>query len=162
MDRLMWKPGWVEAPNDEFQARLRAELDKEPDKGWVADGNYDRRGGLVALEESTDIIWLDPPLVLYLPRLIWRTFLRLFRLREPCSAGCFERPTEVFFSKESIVWWCISNHWKVRARNEGRMRELGIENGTSPRRRMRRLGGWGAELKKWLQEVEQMIHSKQE
>lgn len=62
MDKIMWQPGWVETSREEFQTRLRAELDQEPDKGWVADGNYDRRGGLVALEESTDVIcWLFHP-----------------------------------------------------------------------------------------------------
>ncbi|PPQ92755.1 hypothetical protein CVT25_003864 [Psilocybe cyanescens] len=163
LDKIMWQPGWIETPAEEFKARLRAELDQAPDKGWVVDGNYERRGGSMALEESTDIIWLDPPLLLYFPRIIWRTFLRLFRLREPCSPGCNERPTEVFFSKESIIWWCLSQHWIVRHRNEERMRELGLHDGTTTsRRRMRRLGGWGAGLKKWLQEVEEMVRSKKD
>ena len=48
---------------------------------------------------------LDPPLVLYFPRLVLRTFLRLFRLAPPCSSGCEERASEVFFSRASIIWW---------------------------------------------------------
>ena len=48
---------------------------------------------------------LDPPLVLYFPRLVLRTFLRLFRLAPPCSTGCEERASEVFFSRASIIWW---------------------------------------------------------
>lgn len=38
---------------------------------------------------------------------MYRTFLRLFRLAPPCSVGCEERATEVFFSRESIVWWYV-------------------------------------------------------
>jgi len=55
MDRIMWQPGWVETPPEVFRKNLRAALDQD-ERGWVADGNYDRRGGLMAFEESTDVI----------------------------------------------------------------------------------------------------------
>lgn len=54
----MFKPGWEETSPEEFQARLRAELDQDP-RGWVADGNYDHRGGTMAFEEATDVICKD-------------------------------------------------------------------------------------------------------
>lgn len=62
MDTLMWQPGWVEAPPEVFREGLRAALDQD-ERGWVADGNYDGRGGLLAFEESTDVIC---QLILYL------------------------------------------------------------------------------------------------
>jgi len=55
MDTFMWQPGWVEASPEVFRERLRAALDQD-ERGWVADGNYDRRGGLMAFEEATDVI----------------------------------------------------------------------------------------------------------
>jgi len=155
----MWQPGWVETPQEEFKAKLRAAMEEDP-RGWVADGNYERRGGLMAYEESTDVVWLDPPLILYFPRLILRTFLRLLRIGEPCSPGCAERFSEVFFSSESIIWWCIRYHWHNRRRNQAKMDDVGLESGRNvERRRMRRLGGWGGEVKRWLKDVEGMVKS---
>ena len=101
---------------------------------------------------------LDPPLLLYLPRLVIRTFLRILRLRPPCAPGCEERIGEVFFSKESIIWWCISNHWVNRKENKDMMERIGLGTGRDvERRRMRRLGGWGSELKRWLSDVRKMV-----
>lgn len=116
-------------------------------------------------ESSQNSHWfwqgLDPPLLLYLLRLILRTFMRLFRLHEPCSVGCFERPSEVFFSKESIIWWCLSQHWIRRKHYAARMQDIGLEGGRNvERRRMRRFGGWGSSLKNWLAEVEHMVRSQ--
>ncbi|KAJ3515683.1 hypothetical protein NLJ89_g1602 [Agrocybe chaxingu] len=160
MDRIMWKPGWATTHREEFTAELVAAMEQD-ERGWVADGEYTNRGGLLAYETSTDVIWLDPPLLLYFPRIILRTFLRLLRLEEPCSPECPERVNEVFFSKESILWWCISNHWIVRERNRVRMAEIGLGEGTDvEHRRMRRIGGWGTDLKNWLRDVQDMLSSE--
>ncbi|KIM38683.1 hypothetical protein M413DRAFT_447640 [Hebeloma cylindrosporum] len=157
MDTFMWEPGWGQAPPEVFRERLRAALDQD-ERGWVADGNYDRHGGLLAFEESTDVIWLDPPLLLYFPRIFLRTILRLLRLRPPCSPGCEERFMEVFFQMESILWWCLTNHWKNRAVNRARFEKIGVGVGTDTMgRRMRRFGGWGGALKRWLRDVEVMV-----
>ena len=101
---------------------------------------------------------LDPPLILYFPRLVMRTFLRLFRLRPPCAPGCEEQFREVFFSKDSIIWWCFSQHWISRKRNHDMMERIGLGTGREvERRRMRRIGGWGSELKRWLSDVQKMV-----
>ncbi|TDL23985.1 hypothetical protein BD410DRAFT_820528 [Rickenella mellea] len=154
MDRVFWKPGWQEPTNEEFAAKLRALLDQYPD-GWVIDGNYDRRGGTLVGERATDVIWLDPPLLLYFPRICYRTFLRLLRIGEPCAPGCNETISEVFFSKESIIWWCLSHHWVSRKKNGKRMEEGGVDVGGN----MRRIGGWGHELEEWKKSVQRMIQS---
>jgi len=54
----MWQPNWVKTPPEEFQVHLRQSLDQaaEGHGGWVVEGNYERRGGLIAFEESTDVI----------------------------------------------------------------------------------------------------------
>ena len=52
----MWKPGWGETPPDEFQAEVRSFIDQHQESGWVADGNYLRRGGLLMHEAATDIV----------------------------------------------------------------------------------------------------------
>jgi hypothetical protein len=179
LDRLFWQPGWKETPRDEFQEKIRAALD-QCERGWVVDGEYTRRGGLVAQELATDVICqssapfrsfrntyalilspagLDPPLLLYFPRIFIRTVLRLFNIDGPCSPGCDETIQTVFFEKGSILWWCLSHHWANRRKNIARMAEIGLVEGTDvERRRMRRIGGWGSELREWISEVERLVH----
>ena len=96
---------------------------------------------------------LDPPLALYLPRLCLRTLKRLFGLVPPCSPNCPERVSEAFFSKDSIIWWCISHHWSVRKRESERCAVDGIEAGG----KIRRLGGWGKDRDEWLRAVRVMV-----
>jgi len=159
LDTLQWEPDWVESTPESFLAKLRVFLDENADRGWVIDGNYSKKIGNLT-DECTDIIWLDPPLLLYFPRLVVRTFLRLLRLRPGCSPGCEERFSEAFFSKESIMWWCLSQHWKVRNTYRARMRERGITTATGtiiPEPKIRRIGGWGGELTSWLEDVNRMI-----
>ncbi|KAJ7456090.1 hypothetical protein FB451DRAFT_1276980 [Mycena latifolia] len=153
LDTLFWKPGWQKSTNEELLAKVSEALANAPN-GWVADGNYS--GNL--LDSSTDRIWLDPPLILYFPRIVIRTILRLLRLRAPCSPGCPEMLSEVLFSKESIVWWCITHHSIVRKREGARKAEIGIGVGSNvERQKMRRLGGWGGELRAWLADVKRML-----
>ncbi|KAJ7220805.1 hypothetical protein GGX14DRAFT_432121 [Mycena pura] len=157
LDTLFWKPGWQQSTNDEMRERLERALAEAP-HGWVVDGNYTRRVGPIVDDSSTDTIWLDPPLVLYLPRLVLRTILRMLRLQEPCSPGCPEMLSEVLFSKESIVWWCITHHRPVRERERARMAKIGLGIGSNVAgRKMRRIGGWGGELRAWLDDVKRML-----
>ena len=39
LDKLYWHPGWVESTDEEFDAKLAAELEKPQ---WIMDGNFDR------------------------------------------------------------------------------------------------------------------------
>ncbi|EIW62705.1 uncharacterized protein TRAVEDRAFT_56051 [Trametes versicolor FP-101664 SS1] len=152
LDTLYWGPNWREATRDEFCAKVRAALDQTP-HGWVIDGNYTNKLGGLITDAATDIIWLDPPLLLYFPRLCWRTAIRLFRLAPPCSPGCEERAREVFFSRDSIIWWCLSNHSVIRKRYAEPFRVDGVLAGG----KHRRIGGWGGELAAWKRDVQAMM-----
>ncbi|KAI0661401.1 hypothetical protein C8Q70DRAFT_911876 [Cubamyces menziesii] len=157
VDTILWQPGWVKLPPDEIRGRVRAVLDTNP-RGWVIDGNYYSVLGSIVSERETDVIWLDPPLLLYFPRLCWRTFLRLVRLEPPCSPGCQESAREVFFSRDSIVWWCLSRHWLVRKRQAALYAIDGIHIGG----KVRRIGGWGGELAAWKRDVKALLESAME
>ncbi|KAJ6564531.1 hypothetical protein B0H19DRAFT_1258959 [Mycena capillaripes] len=160
LDPLFWKPGWQQSTNDEMRKKVEQALENAPN-GWVVDGNYKSRIGTIVGDNATDIIWLDPPLTLYLPRLILRTFLRMLRLQAPCSPGCPEMATEVFFSRDSIVWWCITHHRPVRERERARMAEIGIGVGSDvDGQKMRRIGGWGGELLAWFDGVKRMLQKE--
>ncbi|KAJ6629811.1 hypothetical protein B0H10DRAFT_1985450 [Mycena sp. CBHHK59/15] len=143
LDTLFWKSGWGQSTNEEMRARVERALAAATD-GWVVDGNYARRIGTIVEDAATDTLWLDPPLALTLPRVVVRTFLRMLRLQAPCSPGCPERVMEVFFSRESIVWWCITHHGIVRRREGARMAQIGLGVGSDVRgQKMRRLVGSG-------------------
>ncbi len=106
------------------------------------------------LKFTLDAIYvgLDPPFLLYFLRICKRTFLRLLRLAPPPAPGCQEQASTVFFSKDSILWWCITQHQTVKRRYSESIRENGIQVGG----KLRRLGGWGRELREWKQSVKDM------
>ena len=103
---------------------------------------------------------LDPPLALYFPRLVWRTFMRLFRLGQPCSPGCDESWQRTFFSRESIIWWCITNHSVVQSRLTKAMAQDDPKAGGPGK--FIRLGGWGGAQDTWMREVKAMIGHRQD
>ncbi|KAJ7719445.1 hypothetical protein DFH07DRAFT_784649 [Mycena maculata] len=144
--------------NEQFRANVERALADAPD-GWVVDGNYGRRIGTIVGDRATDVIWLDPPFALYFPRIIIRTFLRLFGLAEPCSPGCPEG-FRVFFSGENMIWRCLTHHGTVRHREGARMAQIGLGVGVNvDEQRMRRIGGWGRQLHGWLNNVRRMAQS---
>ncbi|KAF9034100.1 AAA domain-containing protein [Panaeolus papilionaceus] len=162
MDHIHWLPGWQERDPSEFQEILNKKLDEYSD-GWVVDGNYHPKEGLRALDPATDVIWLDPPLIYYLPRIVKRTLYRIFGWQEPCAQGCTETFSSVFLSKDSIIWWCLTHHLSIRAWYQGYMTKIGLGVGTDiNRRRMRRIGGWGSELQKWIADVQVLAKSKRD
>ncbi|KAJ7908781.1 hypothetical protein B0H13DRAFT_2251487 [Mycena leptocephala] len=112
----------VKSTREEMQDKLQKAM-AEVENRWVINGNWVNRIGSVVEDSSTDLddIWLDPPLILYFPRIVIRTFLVMLRLREPCSPGCFE---------------------------------------TSQSLKMRRLSGWGSQLRGWWHEVQAVIEHK--
>lgn len=98
---------------------------------------------------------LDPPFLLYFPRLVKRTILRLFGWGRPCSPGCDETFSSVFLSRDSIIWWCMTHHYSNQERNRTRMQTRGIDKGGN----IRRIGGWGGELEEWKVSVGEMVKS---
>ncbi|PBK66037.1 hypothetical protein ARMSODRAFT_960487 [Armillaria solidipes] len=160
LDSLFWRPNWEQTPDAEFKALVSKAMNNNPN-GWIIDGNYQSHIGKLVQNTATDIIWLDPPFLLYFPRMLVRTFLRLIGLGTPCSPGCKESFREVFFSRNSILCWCWSGHRGHRKRGRNRMEEIGLGVGTDiENQRMRRLGGWGKELGEWIKRVENMVRGK--
>jgi hypothetical protein len=171
LDHIHWEPGWRSTPNDAFKSKIEAAL-TEAGPSWVVEGDYYEKIGNTVLEKTTDLICkssgnsnrmttrnncsgLDPPLLLYFPRLLLRTLMRLMGLQPSCSPGCEESASEAFFSKDSIILWCLTHHQSEREKNWRRMREIGLDGGSDvERRRMRRIGGWGREYAEWMEQVE--------
>ncbi|ETW81205.1 hypothetical protein HETIRDRAFT_247000, partial [Heterobasidion irregulare TC 32-1] len=155
LDTVYWNPNWEKTPSSVFKDRVTAMLQDSENShgGWVVDGNYNSYLGDLIADSTTDVLWLDPPLALYLPRLCLRTLKRLFGLVPPCSPNCPERVSEAFFSKDSIIWYSISHHWSLRKRESERYAVDGIHAGG----KIRRLGGWGKDRAEWLRAVRAMV-----
>lgn len=87
LDRLFWRPGWVETPREEWAAVQR---DLVAGERWVLDGNY---GGTleIRLQAADTVIFLDLPR----SRCVWgavRRYLRYRgRSREDLGADCPEK-----------------------------------------------------------------------
>ncbi|KAK0186393.1 hypothetical protein F5146DRAFT_936091 [Armillaria mellea] len=161
LDTLFWRPNWEETPEAEFKALVSKTMNDNHPNGWIIDGNYQRLVGVLVQNTATDIIWLDPPFLLYFPRVLVRTFLRLFGLGTLCSPGCKESFRGVFFSRDSILCWCWWDHRVLRERGGNRMKEIGLGIGSDvENQRMRRLGGWGKELGEWIKRVEDMVRGR--
>jgi hypothetical protein len=74
IDALHHGPNWQEASAEELRSRVDAALDDV--RGWVVDGNYERKLGRLVIDAADTVVWLDLPRRVWLPRLLWRTARR--------------------------------------------------------------------------------------
>ena len=94
LDRLHWKPGWVESGQDEFDAKLREAL---AGPRWIIDGNYGRTLPL-RLARADTVVWLDFPVLLCLVRIVRRAMRYRGEVRPDMAEGCPEQMSWEFFS----------------------------------------------------------------
>jgi adenylate kinase family enzyme len=114
LDAFHWEAGWIEANNDVFRARVEAATAGD---GWVADGNYARARDIVLARAET-VVWLDLPLRTCLVRILRRTARRA-RTGEELWSGNRES-WRLHVSRDSLVWWTITNHRRKRRDYEAR------------------------------------------
>jgi adenylate kinase family enzyme len=143
LDALHHDSGWQEAPADVLQARVDAAIATAPD-GWVADGNYHGKLGMSMLERADTVVFLDLPFWLALRRVLWRTLRRIVTREELWNGN--RESLRLSLSRDSIVWWVITQHGKYRqnwpARYEA-LPHLSIVRLHSPR-----------EVRAWLQSIQ--------
>lgn len=95
LDKLYWKPGWVEPDKKEWNEVVKKILDQQE---WIIDGNY---GGTmeIRLAASDTIVFLDLPRTVC----VWRVLKRLLSYRKESrpdiAEGCEER-----FDWEFLRW----------------------------------------------------------
>lgn len=87
MDKLNWKPGWVESSKDEIREKLAAITATDR---WLIDGTY---GGTLAprLERADSVLYLDYPIRLCVARLLKRIWTYRGRARPDMTEDCPER-----------------------------------------------------------------------
>ncbi len=87
LDRLYWKPGWVESTRDEIR-NIQQEIVKKD--RWIIDGNYGSTME-VRLEAADTIVFLDRTRITCLYRVIKRRFMYHRKSRPDMGVGCTER-----------------------------------------------------------------------
>ena len=87
MDKLNWKPGWVESSKGEILEKLAAITTTDR---WLIDGTY---GGTLAprLERADSVLYLDYPIRLCVARLFKRIWTYRGRARLDMTEDCPER-----------------------------------------------------------------------
>jgi adenylate kinase family enzyme len=99
LDRLFWRPGWVETPAPEWEEIQRQELAQEP---WIVDGLHDGTMHLW-LEAADTIVFLDvSPLVA-----TWRVSRRRLSGEDRSTApnGCKPAPAHRALIKFLLYQW---------------------------------------------------------
>ena len=110
LDALVHGPGWVETPDDVLRRQVEQIVAGD---AWVIDGAYRGKIGTLVLDAADTVVWLDLPLVVWLPRLVRRTFRRI-RRREELWNSNRETFRSAFWGRESLVFFALRSHIRRR------------------------------------------------
>jgi len=106
LDRLYWKPGWVETDKGEWAAIVRRATERD---SWIMDGNF---GGTFDIRASAcdTIIYLQIPRLRCLYRVLKRRFTYRGTHRPDMAPGCHEK-----VDPEFLLWiWNYPKKAKYR------------------------------------------------
>jgi len=119
LDALFWKKDWEARPLEEFRCRVEEAVSCER---WITDGNYGTVRELI-WPRATAVVWLNYPFWLVFSRALWRTVRRALT-REELYSENRESFRKAFLSRDSILLWIITSHWRQR-REYRRLGETG-------------------------------------
>lgn len=97
LDKLFWKPNWVQVSQEEFDALHQAELAKDR---WIMDGNFNRTMP-ERVERCDTIIYLDFSRIACLRGVLKRVLTTYGKVRPDMGEGCPER---IDFAFLKWVW----------------------------------------------------------
>ena len=95
LDKLWWKPGWVESTPEEFDGKLAVELEKPQ---WIMDGNFDRTIP-ARIAKCDTIIYLNFSRFACLLGVLKRVMTTHGKVRPDMGEGCPER-----FDLDFLKW----------------------------------------------------------
>lgn len=100
LDKLYWKPNWVETSKDEWKRTIENLLKKD---SWIMDGNYS--GTLEMRAAACDtLIFLDLPRTLCVRRVLKRSLFYQKSNRPDMAAGCDEKLDIEFLKFLKWIW----------------------------------------------------------
>jgi len=110
LDALVHQANWVEISDAQLREQVAPILALD---GWVIDGAYRRKVGDLVLEAADTVVWLDLPLLVWLPRLARRTWRR-WSGREVLWNGNRETLRGAFWGRDSLFGYALRMHHKNR------------------------------------------------
>ncbi|WP_435236494.1 AAA family ATPase [Psychromonas sp. PT13] len=120
MDKMFWKPNWVEASDQEFFTTLTNQISQP---SWVLDGNYNKTASIKWADVDT-IIWIDYSFVRTVFQAIKRALIRSITKQEFWEGtGNIETFRKSFFSKKSIIWWTLTTYKKNKIRYQALLKD---------------------------------------
>ncbi len=136
LDKLFWKPGWVESTKEEIDEKIRQEMEKPQ---WIIDGNYNRTLP-ERVKHCDTIIYLDFSRIACLLGVCKRVITTYGTVRPDMGEGCPER-VDLEFLK-----WVWNYNRDKRERNYRLLNDAeGVETIVLKNRRM---------VKRFLKELE--------
>ncbi len=136
LDKLFWKPGWVESTKEEIDEKIRQEMEKPQ---WIIDGNYNRTLP-ERVKHCDTIIYLDFSRITCLLGVCKRVITTYGTVRPDMGEGCPER-VDLEFLK-----WVWNYNRDKRERNYRLLNDAeGVETIVLKNRRM---------VKRFLKELE--------
>lgn len=109
LDAFQHEPGWVQASDEDFRARVAAATAGDD---WVVDGNYSNSRDLT-WPRATAIVWLDYTRAVVMRRVLSRSLVRGLGRRELWN-GNREDPRN-WLRADHPIRWAWSTHAKRRA-----------------------------------------------
>jgi adenylate kinase family enzyme len=122
LDALHHGPNWTEATAEELRAKVEPLVAGE---GWVIDGGYMGKLGLLVVEAADTVVWIDLPMRVWLPRLLRRTVRRI-RHRELLWNGNQESIRGAFLGWNALVPWSLRIHVSRRREYPARLAHLPV------------------------------------
>ena len=107
LDALHHGPDWAEASAELLSQRVEEALLAAPD-GWVVDGNYHGKLGLLVFERADTAVFLDLPYRTVIRRVLWRTLSRALTGQELWNGN--RETWKNALSRRSIVLWVLKTH----------------------------------------------------
>lgn len=104
LDKLQWNPGWVPTPEEEFDVRHDALLEKEK---WIIDGVASFESIERRFKAADTIIFVDHPLRVHYWWAVKRQFMCLFRERPNFVKDCPMLPKTWVLAK---MMWQINKY----------------------------------------------------
>ena len=141
LDALVHGPGWTETSAESLRVQLTPILATD---GWVIDGTYTHKLGDLVLRAADQVVWLDLPIIVWMPRLVRRTIRRLIT-REELWNGNRESLRSVLGGRDSLFIHALRSHFERR-------RDWPTEIQTFPVVRLRS----AKQVSRWLQALNDM------
>jgi adenylate kinase family enzyme len=117
LDRLYWKPNWVEASKEEF-AQAQQEIVNHKQE-WIIEGNYTGTFDIRAKHADT-MIYLEIPLYTCLYRVIKRWLTNLGKTRPDMAEGCEEKMEWAFIKFIYSTYHARKKKMRERFRQYGK------------------------------------------